>query len=66
MGIDLVLSEAATAIETLADGRVRCVHTAGGRELPADLVILGLGVRPDVALARHAGCPAGQQRRHRR
>jgi NADPH-dependent 2,4-dienoyl-CoA reductase/sulfur reductase-like enzyme len=33
--------------------------TAGGRELPADLVVLGLGVRPDVRLAREAGIPLG-------
>ena len=33
--------------------------TASGRELPADLVVLGLGVRPNVALAREAGIPLG-------
>jgi hypothetical protein len=27
----------------------------GGKRLPADVVILGLGVRPDTALARAAG-----------
>ncbi|HMA47312.1 MAG TPA: FAD-dependent oxidoreductase [Frankiaceae bacterium] len=59
LGVELVLSDGASAIETDADGRACAVHTAGGRELPADLVVLGLGVRPDVALARAAGVPLG-------
>ena len=59
VGIELVLSEPAAAVEAGSDGRVRCVHTGGGRELPADLVVLGLGVRPDVALAKEAGIPTG-------
>jgi NADPH-dependent 2,4-dienoyl-CoA reductase/sulfur reductase-like enzyme len=58
-GIDLVLSDAVAGIETGPDGRARAVVTAGGRELPADLVVLGLGVRPAVALAREAGIPLG-------
>jgi 3-phenylpropionate/trans-cinnamate dioxygenase ferredoxin reductase subunit len=36
-------------------GRVRKVVTAGGRELPADAVVLGIGVTPDVMLAKAAG-----------
>jgi NADPH-dependent 2,4-dienoyl-CoA reductase/sulfur reductase-like enzyme len=58
-GIDLVLSDAVAGIETGPDGRARAVVTASGRELPADLVVLGLGVRPAVALAREAGIPLG-------
>jgi NADPH-dependent 2,4-dienoyl-CoA reductase/sulfur reductase-like enzyme len=58
-GIDLVLSDAVAGIETDADGRACAVVTASGRELPADLVVLGLGVRPNVALAREAGIPLG-------
>jgi NADPH-dependent 2,4-dienoyl-CoA reductase/sulfur reductase-like enzyme len=59
MGIDLVLSDGAAAVETGPDGRARAVVTASGRELPADVVVLGLGVRPNVALAREAGIPLG-------
>lgn len=40
--------------------RVRAVHTASGLELPCDLVVLGLGVVPAVALAREAGVPLGE------
>jgi NADPH-dependent 2,4-dienoyl-CoA reductase/sulfur reductase-like enzyme len=58
-GIELVLSEAVAAIETDAAGRARAVVTASGRELPADLVVLGLGVRPAVRLAEEAGIPLG-------
>jgi NADPH-dependent 2,4-dienoyl-CoA reductase/sulfur reductase-like enzyme len=58
-GIDLVLSDGVAAIEVGPEGRVRAVVTASGRELPADLVVLGLGVRPDVGLAREAGIPVG-------
>jgi NADPH-dependent 2,4-dienoyl-CoA reductase/sulfur reductase-like enzyme len=58
-GIDLVLSDEVVALDVGPDGRARAVLTASGRELPADLVVLGLGVRPDVALARSAGIPLG-------
>ena len=58
LGIELVLSDGVAAIE-MRDGRACAVHTASGRELPADLVVLGLGVRPNVALAADAGIPLG-------
>jgi NADPH-dependent 2,4-dienoyl-CoA reductase/sulfur reductase-like enzyme len=58
-GIELVLSDGVTAIEVGADGRARSVVTESGRELEADLVVLGLGVRPNVGLAREAGIPLG-------
>jgi NADPH-dependent 2,4-dienoyl-CoA reductase/sulfur reductase-like enzyme len=58
-GIDLVLSDGVAAVDVGADGRARAVVTASGRELAADLVVLGLGVRPNVGLAREAGIPLG-------
>ncbi|MEO6205710.1 MAG: FAD-dependent oxidoreductase [Mycobacteriales bacterium] len=58
MGIDLVMGEGVTAIGT-TDGRATSVHIASGREIPADLVVLGLGVRPNVALAEQAGLAIG-------
>jgi NADPH-dependent 2,4-dienoyl-CoA reductase/sulfur reductase-like enzyme len=59
MGIDLVLDDGVAAIETDASGRAVAVQTASGRVLPCDLVVLGLGVRPNVGLAREAGIPIG-------
>jgi 3-phenylpropionate/trans-cinnamate dioxygenase ferredoxin reductase component len=41
------------------DGRVERVITKGGLELEADAVVLGVGVNPDVALARAAGLALG-------
>jgi 3-phenylpropionate/trans-cinnamate dioxygenase ferredoxin reductase subunit len=41
------------------DGRVRTVVTKAGRELVADAVIIGVGVAPDVMLARAAGLQLG-------
>ncbi|MCP4805634.1 MAG: FAD-dependent oxidoreductase [Proteobacteria bacterium] len=56
-GVALALGESLTAIEADADGlRVR---TDAGSELEADLVILGLGVRPRAALAEAAGLELG-------
>jgi 3-phenylpropionate/trans-cinnamate dioxygenase ferredoxin reductase component len=53
-GIDWVGSDSLERFEG-ADGRVRRVVTAGGRELEADAVVIGIGVVPDVMLARSAG-----------
>jgi NADPH-dependent 2,4-dienoyl-CoA reductase/sulfur reductase-like enzyme len=58
LGIELVMGEAVSGIET-TDGRASAVHTTSGTVLPADLVVLGLGVRPNVQLARDAGIPLG-------
>ena len=59
MGITLVLGDGAASVETGPDGRAAAVLTDGGRRLPADLVVLGLGVRPNTALAEAAGIPLG-------
>jgi 3-phenylpropionate/trans-cinnamate dioxygenase ferredoxin reductase component len=42
------------------DGRVAKVHTKGGLELPADAVVIGAGVAPDVRLAQRAGLQIGE------
>jgi 3-phenylpropionate/trans-cinnamate dioxygenase ferredoxin reductase component len=43
-----------------ADGRVTRVVTKQGREIPADAVVIGAGVSPDVMLARGAGLELGE------
>jgi nitrite reductase (NADH) large subunit len=49
-----VLTDAETEA-LIGDDRVRGIRLADGRELPADLVVLAIGVRPNVDLARRAG-----------
>ena len=58
-GVTLYLDESLTAFDTRA-GKVTGVVT-DKRTLPADLVILGLGVRPNSALAASAGIPLGEK-----
>ncbi|CAL9566430.1 NADH peroxidase [Streptomyces sp. enrichment culture] len=58
LGITTVGGAEVTEILTGADGRVRAV-AAGGEEYPADVVVLGVGVEPETALARAAGLPLG-------
>src|SRR5689334_5608430 len=43
-----------------SDGRVRTVVTKSGKELPADVVVIGAGVAPDVSLAKGAGLEIGE------
>ena len=59
VGVTLHLGEAVDGFEA-DNGSVRAVHTAN-RSLPADIVILGLGVRPNIALAREAGIAIGEK-----
>ena len=58
LGVDLYSSEAVTGFES-DGGRVSAVVTAE-RTLPADIVVMGLGTRPNVGLARDAGIPIGE------
>ena len=62
-GVHLLTGEEVCGLELgppAQGGRVRAVHTASGRELPCDVVVLGLGVEPGVELAREAGVPLGE------
>ncbi|WP_425828372.1 FAD-dependent oxidoreductase [Streptomyces fractus] len=58
MGITMVDDAEVTKILTGDDGRARAVAT-GDAEYPADVVVLGIGVRPETTLAREAGLPLG-------
>ena len=57
-GIEVVGSDGLERFEG-GDGRVGKVVTAGGRELEADMVVMGAGAAPDVMLARSAGLELG-------
>ncbi|WP_329812704.1 FAD-dependent oxidoreductase, partial [Streptomyces sp. GSL17-113] len=59
LGIETVLGAAVTEVLTDNQGRARAVATQDA-EYPADVVVLGLGVRPATALAREAGLPLGE------
>jgi NADPH-dependent 2,4-dienoyl-CoA reductase/sulfur reductase-like enzyme/peroxiredoxin family protein/TusA-related sulfurtransferase/rhodanese-related sulfurtransferase len=52
-GVELYLADSVTAFER-RDGKV-IVRLKSGKDLPADMVILSIGVKPDTKLAREAG-----------
>ncbi|MBB1261092.1 FAD-dependent oxidoreductase [Streptomyces alkaliterrae] len=58
MGINTVTGAGMTGVETGEDGLPRAVLTEDDRH-PADVVVLGLGVRPETTLAAAAGLPLG-------
>ena len=53
-GVDLRLSTAVEAITT-DDGRAAGVRLEGGETIPADAVVVGIGVTPDTSLAEACG-----------
>jgi len=57
MGIEVITNAEVSGIGT-SGGRVREVVTPGGA-LPADIVVMGLGVRANSSLAGEAGLPVG-------
>jgi 3-phenylpropionate/trans-cinnamate dioxygenase ferredoxin reductase component len=57
-GIEVVGRDEVARFEEDGD-RIARVVTAGGRTLPADLVVCGVGALPDVMLARKAGLEVG-------
>ncbi|WP_433426057.1 NAD(P)/FAD-dependent oxidoreductase [Microtetraspora malaysiensis] len=52
-GVEVLLGVSAARLE--GDGHVRTVVTSDGRSLPADDVVVGIGVAPNHELARSAG-----------
>jgi 3-phenylpropionate/trans-cinnamate dioxygenase ferredoxin reductase subunit len=61
-GIEVIGSDEVERFEGEGDGddaRVARVITKGGRTLPADAVVCGVGAQPDVMLARRSGLALG-------
>ena len=56
-GVIMLLGQSAKAIEMTAEGLVVCLDS--GQRLPAQLVVFGVGVRPENKLAVDAGLEVG-------
>ncbi|HYY98115.1 MAG TPA: FAD-dependent oxidoreductase [Pyrinomonadaceae bacterium] len=59
-GVEVLFGERAAGFEGDGRGRVARVLTESGRAVEADIVSIGVGVRPEVALARGAGLEVGE------
>ena len=59
-GVQLKLNDGVAGFEQSADGALE-VLTDSGKRLPADIVILAIGVHPETALAKMAGIEIGQR-----
>ncbi|WP_347304388.1 nitrite reductase large subunit NirB [Croceibacterium sp. TMG7-5b_MA50] len=55
----VILTGADTA-EIFGEGRVEGVRLKDGRKIPASLVVMAVGIRPSVRLAREAGLAVGR------
>ena len=56
-GVDLLLGCSAEAVERSSEGLVVCLNS--GQKIPAQLVVFGVGVRPENKLAIDAGLKVG-------
>ncbi len=59
-GVHLALGDAVASFSQLDGGAIE-VQTKSGKRYPADIVILGIGVRPETALAKSAGLEIGER-----
>ncbi|WP_299021046.1 FAD-dependent oxidoreductase [uncultured Photobacterium sp.] len=57
-GINIVLNDGAAEFRQVPSGALE-VYTQSGKVYPADIVVLGIGVRPDTVLAKQAGLEIG-------
>lgn len=57
-GLRVLLKADTQALE--GEDRVRAVVLADGSRLPADLVVMAVGIRPEISLARAAGLQCGR------
>ena len=56
LGVNIVTGAQVSAIE--GNGRVTGVRLADGKTIPADAVVVGIGVTPNIDLAQQMGLPA--------
>jgi NADPH-dependent 2,4-dienoyl-CoA reductase/sulfur reductase-like enzyme len=59
-GVHLVLNDEAAGFRQTANGSLEAL-TKSGKVYPADIVVLGIGVRPETELAKTAGIEIGQR-----
>jgi NADPH-dependent 2,4-dienoyl-CoA reductase/sulfur reductase-like enzyme/rhodanese-related sulfurtransferase len=59
-GVRLALNDAVAGFKQTASGSLE-VLTKSGKAYPADIVILAIGVRPEIELAKMAGIEIGQR-----
>lgn len=59
-GVELTLGSGVRAFSATPTGRLRAELTTG-ETLEADIILLSAGVRPNTALARHAGLEVGER-----
>jgi NADPH-dependent 2,4-dienoyl-CoA reductase/sulfur reductase-like enzyme/rhodanese-related sulfurtransferase len=59
-GVDIRLSDRVTRILGDPESGVRAVETTGAGEIPCDLVVMAVGVRPNADLAKAAGLAVGR------
>lgn len=59
-GVKVVLSDGVSGFKSAENGSLE-VLTEQGKVLPADVVILAIGVRPETALAKMAGIEIGEK-----
>jgi nitrite reductase (NADH) large subunit len=61
-GMKFLLSKNTEALQASPNGRVSSVRLKDGIEIPADLVVVAAGIRPNYALAESAGIYCGSGR----
>jgi nitrite reductase (NADH) large subunit len=61
-GLDFMLGAHTEALLGDEAGRVRAIRFKDGREIPAELVVMAAGIRPNTALAESAGVHCGTGR----
>ena len=54
-GMKFVMPAETTELVDDGSGRVKALRTKDGREIPADLVVMAAGIKPNVTLAKEAG-----------
>jgi NADPH-dependent 2,4-dienoyl-CoA reductase/sulfur reductase-like enzyme/rhodanese-related sulfurtransferase len=59
-GVSLCLGDGVAGFEQDAEGKTISVITKSGRRYVCDMVLLAIGVRPEIALAKGAGLEIGQ------